>query len=130
MAQAVAGNELEEVVVSATRRTENLQDVPIAITALTGSVLSELNVQTLEDFIRYLPNVSIAGVAPGQNEIYMRGLATTHQGSQGSSSLVPRATAGYCGTWACRSMSPGKMATRFECSQRIGCGRGLRARVS
>src|ERR1700730_7003523 len=43
---------------------------------------SELNVQTLEDFVRYLPNVSTAGVAPGQDEVYMRGLATTHQGSQ------------------------------------------------
>ena len=61
---------------------ENLQNVPIAITALTNTTLSELNVQTLEDFVRYLPNVSTAGVAPGQDEVYMRGLATTHQGSQ------------------------------------------------
>ena len=76
------GNELEEVVVTATRRSENLQNVPIAITALTGTVLSELNVQTLEDYVKYLPNVSTAGVAPGQDEVYMRGLATTHQGSQ------------------------------------------------
>src|SRR6202021_1361658 len=76
------GTELEEVVVTATRRSENLQDVPIAITALTNTTLSELNVQTLEDFVKYLPNVSTAGVAPGQDEVYMRGLATTHQGSQ------------------------------------------------
>ena len=81
-AQATAGNELEEVVVTATRRSENLQNVPIAITALTGNTLSELNVQTLDDFVKYLPNVSTAGVAPGQDEVYMRGLATTHQGSQ------------------------------------------------
>jgi iron complex outermembrane recepter protein len=80
--QASASNELEEVVVTATRRSENLQNVPIAITALTSTTLSELNVQTLEDFVRYLPNVSTAGVAPGQDEVYMRGLATTHQGSQ------------------------------------------------
>ena len=81
-AQNVAGNELEEVVVTATRRTENLQDVPIAITALTSTTLSELNVQTLEDFVKYLPNVSTAGVGPGQDEVYMRGLSTTHQGTQ------------------------------------------------
>jgi iron complex outermembrane recepter protein len=81
-AQTVAGNELEEVVVTATRRTENLQDVPIAITALTSNTLKELNVQTLEDFVKYLPNVSVAGVGPGQDEVYMRGLSTTHQGSQ------------------------------------------------
>src|SRR3984957_7550057 len=81
-AQSVAGNELEEVVVTATRRAENLQDVPIAITALTGNTWSELNVQTLEDFVKYLPNVSTAGAGPGQNEVYMRGLSTTHQGTQ------------------------------------------------
>ena len=37
VAQTTAGNELEEVVVTATRRSENLQNVPIAITALTGT---------------------------------------------------------------------------------------------
>ena len=51
LAQTSTGNELEEVVVTATRRSENLQDVPIAITALTGTTLSELNVQTLDDFL-------------------------------------------------------------------------------
>ena len=75
LAQTSTGNELEEVVVTATRRSENLQNVPIALTALTSATLSELNVQTLDDFLKYLPNVSTAGVAPGQDEIYMRGLA-------------------------------------------------------
>jgi outer membrane receptor protein involved in Fe transport len=80
-AQATGG-QLEEVVVTATRRTENLQDVPIALTALTGATLRQLNVQTLDDFVKYLPNVSTAGVGPGQSEVYMRGLSTTHQGNQ------------------------------------------------
>jgi iron complex outermembrane receptor protein len=81
-AQTDSGNALEEIVVTATRRSENLQNVPIAITALTGTTLNELNVQTLEDFAKYLPNVSTAGEGPGQNELYMRGLSTTHQGTQ------------------------------------------------
>jgi outer membrane receptor protein involved in Fe transport len=76
------GTELEEVVVTATRRTENLQNVPIAITALTGTTLNQLNVQTLDDFVKFLPNVSTAGLGPGQSEVYMRGLSTTHQGNQ------------------------------------------------
>ena len=80
--QATSGNELEEVVVTATRRSENLQNVPIALTALTSTTLSDLNVQTLDDFVKYLPNVTTAGVAPGQDELYMRGLSTTHQGTQ------------------------------------------------
>ena len=73
---------LQEITVTAQRRTENLQNVPIAITALTAETLSELNVQTLEDYVKYLPNVSTAGVGPGQDEIYMRGLSTTHQANQ------------------------------------------------
>jgi iron complex outermembrane receptor protein len=90
-AQVVAGNELEEVVVTATRRTENLQDVPITIQALTGTTLAQLNVQTFEDFVKYLPNVSTAGTGPGQDEVYMRGLSTTHQGEQvaGGTAVFP-----------------------------------------
>lgn len=79
---SLSAPEIDEVVVTATRRTENIQNVPIALTALTGTVLRDLNVQTLEDFVKYLPNVSTAGVGPGQDEVYMRGLSTTHQGSQ------------------------------------------------
>jgi iron complex outermembrane recepter protein len=80
---SAAGNsEIQEVVVTATRRTENLQDVPIAITALTGATLQQLNVQTLDDYVKYLPGVSITGFGPGQNEIYMRGLSTSHDGAQ------------------------------------------------
>jgi iron complex outermembrane receptor protein len=78
-----AGNaDIEEIVVTATRRTENLQDVPIAITALTGATLQQLNVQTLDDYVKYLPSVTITGFGPGQNEIYMRGLSTSHDGAQ------------------------------------------------
>ncbi len=82
-----SSTEIAEVVVTATRRTENLQDVPIAITALTGETLKELNVQTLDDFVKYLPNVSTASKGPGQNEVYMRGLSTTQNGNQGSGSI-------------------------------------------
>src|ERR1700721_2962521 len=53
-----SAGKLEEVIVTATRRAENLQDVPIAITALTNTTLSELTVQTLEDFVNNFPTVS------------------------------------------------------------------------
>jgi iron complex outermembrane recepter protein len=79
---AADNGSLAEIVVTATRRAENLQDVPIAITALTGETLQQLNVQTLDDYVKYLPNVSITGFGPGQNEIYMRGLSTSHDGAQ------------------------------------------------
>jgi iron complex outermembrane recepter protein len=66
---------ISEVIVTAQRRSENIQDVPISIRALTGEALDQLNVRTLDDYIKYLPNVSTASNGPGQSEIYMRGLA-------------------------------------------------------
>ena len=71
---------LEEVIVTATKRAENMQDVPIAISALGGDSLKELNVQTFDEYVQYLPNVVSAGIGPGAREIYIRGSAS-EQGS-------------------------------------------------
>ena len=75
---------LEEIIVSAQRRNENMQDVPISMQAFTGEALKQLNVTTFDDYIKYLPNVSSANNGPGQNEIFMRGLSAGSQPSQGS----------------------------------------------
>ena len=56
LAQATSGG-LEEVVVTAQRRAENLQDVPVSIQALTGDTLEQLNVSTVEEFVKYLPTL-------------------------------------------------------------------------
>jgi len=77
---------ISEIIVTAQRRSENIQDVPISIRALTGEALDQLNVRTLDDYIKYLPNVTTANNGPGQSEIYMRGLAAGSQASQGSGS--------------------------------------------
>jgi len=77
---------ITEITVTAQRRTENIQDVPISIRAITGETLSQLNVQTLDDYIKYLPNVTTANNGPGQNEVFMRGLSAGSQPSQGSGS--------------------------------------------
>jgi outer membrane receptor protein involved in Fe transport len=75
-------DKLNEVVVTASRREENLQDVPIAIQVLTGDVLVKLNATTFDDFVSYLPGVTAHGVGPGQSNIYVRGLATVEPGQQ------------------------------------------------
>jgi outer membrane receptor protein involved in Fe transport len=80
---------LEEVVVTAQRRAENLQDVPVAIQALTGETLSQLNVTTVEEFVKYLPSVTTATLGPGQSNIYMRGLSVGTLGTQGSGTNGP-----------------------------------------
>src|ERR1700726_4192091 len=69
-----ASEAIQEITVTAQRRTENMQDVPISIQALTGETLTQLNVTTFDDFVKYLPNVVSQGGGPGLNNIYMRGL--------------------------------------------------------
>jgi iron complex outermembrane recepter protein len=78
--------EIQEITVTAQRRAENIQNVPIAMQAMTAETLTQLNVQTLDDYIRYLPNVTTASNGPGQNEVFMRGLSVGSQPSQGSGS--------------------------------------------
>jgi outer membrane receptor protein involved in Fe transport len=87
-AEADAGSDsIQEITVTAQRRTENMQDVPIQIQALTSETLKQLNVATFDDFVKYLPNVSAASNGPGQGSIYMRGLSTTMPGEQGSGGI-------------------------------------------
>jgi iron complex outermembrane receptor protein len=77
---------ITEITVTAQRRTENMQDVPISIQAMTAETLQQLHVSTLDDYIKYLPNVTTANNGPGQNEVFMRGLSAGSQPSQGSAS--------------------------------------------
>jgi iron complex outermembrane receptor protein len=81
-----ASDTLAEVTVTAQRRSQNIQDVPISMQALTGQALQQLNIQTFDDYIKYLPNVTSASNGPGQNEVFMRGLSAGSQASQGSGS--------------------------------------------
>jgi iron complex outermembrane recepter protein len=77
-------DELREVIVTASRREEDLQNIPATIQVLTADTLAKLNATTFDDFVSYLPGVTAHGVGPGQNNIYMRGLATAAFGIQGS----------------------------------------------
>jgi iron complex outermembrane recepter protein len=78
---------IQEITVTAQRRTENMQNVPITIQALTAESLTQLNVSTFDDFVKYLPNVTAASNGPGQGNIYMRGLGTTGGGNQGAGAV-------------------------------------------
>ncbi len=68
--------QIEEIVVTATKRAEPAQDVPIALQAVTGDNLRELRVDTFDQYVKYLPNVIHTGNGPGKKEIYIRGSAT------------------------------------------------------
>tara|TARA_B110000908_G_scaffold170816_1_gene231482 strand:- start:1610 stop:4237 length:2628 start_codon:yes stop_codon:yes gene_type:complete len=68
---------IEVIEVTATKRSESIQDVPITVTALTGDSLEKLGVSNFDQYVEFLPNVIFQGTGPGQNEIYIRGAATS-----------------------------------------------------
>jgi iron complex outermembrane receptor protein len=74
---------LGEVIVTAQKRTESLQDVPISLDALGEDKLTELNIANFKDYVQFLPSVtaqpSIAAGA-GFSQVYMRGVATGGDG--------------------------------------------------
>lgn len=82
---------LTTIIVTAERRSQNIQDVPITMQALTSRDLRQLNVQTFDDYAKYLPNVSVASNGPGQDDIFMRGLSDGSPATQssGSTGLFP-----------------------------------------
>jgi iron complex outermembrane recepter protein len=67
---------LEEVVVTAQKRAENLQSVPVSITAISTEKLEQLNVQNFDDYVKYLTSVAYHTGGPGFAKIYMRGVAS------------------------------------------------------
>ena len=75
-AGTAGAQQIEEVVVTATKRAEPAQDVPISLQAVTGDNLRELRVDTFDQYVKYLPNVIHTGNGPGKKEIYIRGSAT------------------------------------------------------
>ncbi len=77
---------LREIIVTAQHRAQNMQNVPISMQAFTAKTLTQLNISTFDDYVKYLPNVSWASYGPGQSEIYIRGLSAGAQQFQGSGS--------------------------------------------
>ncbi len=73
---------IADIVVTATRREESVNKVPLAITALGGDTLSDLNITKFEKLIEYLPNVRAASRGPGASSIFIRGLSTDSPGLQ------------------------------------------------
>ncbi len=77
-----ADNAIADITVTATRREESLNRVPLAIQALSGDSLQKLNITTFEKLIEFLPNVRSASRGPGTSSIYIRGLSTDTPGLQ------------------------------------------------
>jgi outer membrane receptor protein involved in Fe transport len=76
---------LESVIVTAQKRSENLQEVPLSIQAIGSTQLEQLHVKGFEDYVRYLPTVSYQTFGPGFAQVYMRGVASGGDGNHSGS---------------------------------------------
>jgi iron complex outermembrane recepter protein len=76
-AQASADDEsqLGEIVVTATKREERIQDIPISVTAFTGQQLSAMGADNFVDYARDVPSLTFAERGNGRNDIAIRGLS-------------------------------------------------------
>ncbi|MEH6581893.1 MAG: TonB-dependent receptor [Halioglobus sp.] len=66
---------LEEVVVTAQKREQSLQDVPIAVAAMSGEKVNDVGIVNLEELTLYIPNVSITSGAASPN-LFIRGVGS------------------------------------------------------
>ena len=79
--QAATGSdtELQTVIVTATRRSESIQNVAGQVTALTGSALDQMNAQDFSDFAGFVPGLSYGSTGASTNLIVIRGITTGSQ---------------------------------------------------
>jgi outer membrane receptor protein involved in Fe transport len=74
---SLAAAQIEEVIVTATKTSASTQDIPIAVSAITSEKLDQMGISNFEDYLIQLPGVTAGGSGPGQNTIYIRGVAST-----------------------------------------------------
>ncbi len=85
MAQEAAGADSDVIVVTAQKREQNLQDVPIAINAIGNEKLDQLQVSELQDVVKFLPSVTIQQGGPGFAQVYFRGVASGENANHSAS---------------------------------------------
>jgi len=72
--------EAGDIIVTATKRSERLQDVPISIQALGTQTLEQHQVSSFDDYQKLLPSVSSQSFGPGQAQLYFRGITSGTDG--------------------------------------------------
>ncbi|MCH9693515.1 MAG: TonB-dependent receptor [Gammaproteobacteria bacterium] len=67
---------LEEIVVTATKRSLSIQDIPASIQAITSESLAEMGAKGMEDYSRFIPSVNVVTYGAGSNTVVFRGAIT------------------------------------------------------
>ncbi len=71
---ANSGPQVEELVVTALKRSTVLQDTPIAISAVTGDTLAKMGVDNISDYAKAVPGLTLVDGGPGARRIVIRGI--------------------------------------------------------
>ncbi len=74
--QGSQGPALEEIVVTARKRSESIQDIPAAIQAISQESLAAMGAKGLDDYARFVPSVNVVNYGPGSNTVVFRGAIT------------------------------------------------------
>jgi iron complex outermembrane recepter protein len=73
-----ASGQLQEIVVTAQKRTEDIKDIPFSVSAISGAELLEHHIADYDDITRSLPGIGFqAGPGPGLDNIEIRGVSST-----------------------------------------------------
>ena len=83
----IGAAELEEIIVTAQKRAESLQDVPMSMSAISGERIEEIGVQNLADMSEFIPNftinynatnsiISMRGIGVGANQAFEQSVGT------------------------------------------------------
>jgi iron complex outermembrane receptor protein len=79
------GGGIEEIVVTSQKRSENMQDVPVSITAFGTQQLEDLRVEDFDDYAKFLPSLSYQSSGPGFSRVFFRGVSSGDNGNHSAS---------------------------------------------
>jgi iron complex outermembrane receptor protein len=85
----------ETIVVTATRRSTDLQDTPLSVSALSGEQLEERGLVSVADAVQQTPGVSLTSNQPGTNEFIIRGVGTSTSYATLAGAITNATTATY-----------------------------------
>jgi len=84
-ARAAASDAMSDIIVTAQKRDENIQTVPISMQALSTRKLDQLNISNFNEYTQLLPSVAFQTSQPGVTTVYMRGVASGGDGNHSGS---------------------------------------------
>lgn len=87
-AEEVEEEEIEVIMVTATKKSETLQEVPLAVTALTGDFMEKVHLTNVKDIIAYSPGVNGNANSSFLDSVSVRGVRTDDYGAGGDGSLA------------------------------------------